>query len=500
MTFTSCISVKSYNKRLETPIAPEKLRADVDFTYHNLQKLHPHLYDFISKERLDFKFDSLKISLTKNVNPREFYQKLAPVISEVRQGHLRLVAPEKRLTRKQTRDLKNQKGLFSRYNFVVDKDRIFVKDNPDKIKNMNVGTEILKINDENVFEMLNRYRPFITSDGFNTTYDKYSLSRRWPTFFTIEKGILDSIKLETRYKDSQSTFYLKREKITKSEKKTVAKTVKKKKEERKNDDYNALTKSYNRDLSFKTKDSSIAVMTIKTFSGFRSQKFYKHSFEALKKGKTKYLILDIRNNLGGSLAEITNLYSYLGANQYPFIKDIEVTSRTSMFHADYFKEFPSFTKPLGVIGYPFYLIGTMFSTKRIGDKFYLRNNGIFSIKKPKANAFHGKMFVLINGSSFSASSIISSKLKNDKRAILVGEETGGANDGTVAGRYSTKKLPNTHLVLPIGLMMIQPNIEFTNTMKGVVPDVEIAPTLDEVLKKKDVEMAWILEEIKRNPR
>ena len=102
---------------------------------------------------------------------------------------------------------------------------------------------------------------------------------------------------------------------------------------------------------------------------------------------------------------------------------------------------------------------------------------------------------MINGSSFSASSIISAKFKADQLATLVGEETGGANDGTVAGIYSTQKLPNSKLKLLIGLFLIQPNIEFSNTMKGVTPNVEIIPTLEEILQKKDVQLNWILNDI-----
>ena len=143
-------------------------------------------------------------------------------------------------------------------------------------------------------------------------------------------------------------------------------------------------------------------------------------------------------------------------------------------------------------------MGTALSVKKKEDQFYLRNNGIFSIKKPKKNHFDGKIYVLINGSSFSASSIISSKLKGDKRAFLVGEETGGTNDGTVAGRYSTEKLPNSKLKLPIGLMLIQPNIEFTKTKKGVLPDYELIPTLQEILQKKDIQLEWIMEQIKKD--
>ena len=241
------------------------------------------------------------------------------------------------------------------------------------------------------------------------------------------------------------------------------------------------------------KDSSIALVKIKSFSGTYSKKFYKETFSTLKKAKTKYLIIDIRDNLGGSLAEINNLYTYFAKEKFKFIKDIEVSSRTSILSTDYLSNFPTLTKPLGVISYPLYMMFSVISTKKKDGKFYIKD--LFPSKKPKTNAYKGETYVLINGSSFSASSVISAKFKADHLATLVGEETGGANDGTVAGIYSTQKLPNSKMKLPIGLFLIQPNIEFSNTMKGVTPNVEIIPTLEEVLQKKDVQLNWILNDI-----
>ncbi|TXF78919.1 S41 family peptidase [Chryseobacterium sp.] len=495
---TSCLSVKNFNKRLEVPIAPEKLKKDVDFAYTNLEKLHPELYWYISEEQLSFKFDSLKTTITQPLKPNEFYEKLAPVIASVRQGHLRLVAPDKRLTKKEIKEIMKQKGLFGRYNYVVDQDRLFVKDNADRIPNMEVGTELLKINEVPVSELLAKYRPFVNSDGYNTTFQKYSMARIWPGFFTAENGILDSVQIESRYHGQIGTFWLKREKTTKEDRKKEEEQNKKltKSENGKTKDYNIITKSFNRDLQFPTKDSTVAYMKIKTFSGTFSKKFYKESFATLKNSPAKYLIIDMRDNLGGSLSEINNLYSYLVNEKFTFINDIEITKRSSMFQANYFSEFPAVSTPIAVLGYPFYLIGTAVSTKKVGDRFYLRNNGVFALKKPKDNNFKGKIYVLINGSSFSAASILPAKLKGDKRAFLVGEETGGANDGTVAGRYSTKKLPNSRLYLPIGLMLIQPHIEFTDTKKGVLPDQEILPTTQQILEKKDVQLEWIMEDIK----
>lgn len=496
---SSCVSVKKHNEKLEIPISVEHLKKDIDFAHQKLEKLHPKLYWYISKEDLNHQFDSLKTTINKPLKPNEFYQKLAPIIANIKEGHLRLNAYDKRLTKKEIKHLKNQKGLLNRYNFVIDNDRIFVKDNVDKIPNMNVGTEILAIKDILVKDLLQKYKPLINSDGENTTFQKYSMARRWPSIFTAEYGILDSVKIEAKYQNEIKTFYIHREKITKEEKKKTKQENKKqtKSETGKTKDYNIITKSFNRDLQFPTKDSTVAYLKIKTFSGTYSRKFYKQSFATLKKSPARYLILDVRDNLGGSLSEINNLYSYLVSEEFKFINDIELTSRTSMFHANYFNDIPVLAKPIAAITYPIYLIGTAFSVKKKQDKFYLKNNDIFPVKKPKKNHFDGKIYVLINGSSFSASSIISSKLKGDKRAFLVGEETGGANDGTVAGRYSTEKLPYSKLKLPIGLMLIQPNIKFTETKKGVLPDLEIIPTLQQILQKKDIQLEWIMEDIKK---
>ena len=167
-----------------------------------------------------------------------------------------------------------------------------------------------------------------------------------------------------------------------------------------------------------------------------------------------------------------------------------------MFKADYFSGFPLLTKPIAVVAYPFYLLGTALSVKKDKDRFLLKNNGIFALKKPKKDNFEGKIYVLINGSSFSAAAVLPSKLKDDNRAFLVGEETGGANDGTVAGRYSTERLPNSRLYLPIGLMLIQPNIEFTHTKKGVVPHQEVLRTTQQIIDKTDVELDWVMNDIK----
>ncbi len=172
----------------------------------------------------------------------------------------------------------------------------------------------------------------------------------------------------------------------------------------------------------------------------------------------------MRNNYGGSLYEINNLYSYLANKPFTLIKPSQITSRDIPLRTNYFRKSSPLEFAFKSIAYPSYFFAQAFSTyKKDGKVFYKMKAD--KPTKPNKEAFQGKVFVLINGGSFSASSIITAKLKNDKRAILVGEETGGANDGTVAGFYSYQKLPNSEIKFPIGLVLVQPNINFSDSKK-----------------------------------
>jgi C-terminal processing protease CtpA/Prc len=112
------------------------------------------------------------------------------------------------------------------------------------------------------------------------------------------------------------------------------------------------------------------------------------------------------------------------------------------------------------------------------------------------NAFKGKIYVLINGGSFSASSILSTSLQGSKRAFFVGEETGGAYNGTVAGFMPKIKLPNSEIQIRTGIMMMESKFKTTTQGRGIFPDKEITPTIEDRIKENDPELDWILKDIK----
>ncbi|REC70532.1 S41 family peptidase [Epilithonimonas hispanica] len=490
----SCQSVKKNNLFLEKKISVEDLKKDVDFTYQKLQRFHPNLYWYITKEQLDHKFDSLKTSIIQPLTPNEFFFKLAPVVASVNEGHLRLRSLPKRYSKAEQKVLKTKKPLFAMMEYKVLGNQLFVKENKQNIGRIKVGTEIIKINDENVSDLIKKYNQLYSSDGENKTFQKYFINLAFFNFYTLEKGYLDSAKLQTKFENQITDVSIIRKKKTDKEL-DLDNNPQKITLEQKVQDYDSESKSYNRSFKFLKNDSAIAYIKVKSFSSAYAKKFYRETFEKIKKAKSNYLILDIRDNLGGSLSEINTLYSYLTDKDFTLIKSPEMTSKTSGMYQNYFRGQTFFSSVLRAAGYPFFLAGNYLFASKKDNKYYFRE---FASKptKPKNDAFKGKIYVLINGASFSASSIISAKLKYEKRAVIVGEETGGANDGTVAGVNNTVKLPNSRLALPIGLLLIRPNIEFENKSRGVFPNYEVETGYANILNSEEDKMLnWILDDI-----
>jgi len=144
---------------------------------------------------------------------------------------------------------------------------------------------------------------------------------------------------------------------------------------------------------------------------------------------------------------------------------------------------------------PFYLTHSIVlwsSTYKGEDGHYYYKMPGYKPVKIKDKGYKGKMFVLIDGATFSASSIISSNLKGKHRAIFVGEETGGTYNGTVAGRMPVLKLPYSKLKWRLGVMSVKPYQQETTEGRGIMPDISIQTNPDDVVNENDSGMEWIL--------
>nr|WP_238934940.1 S41 family peptidase [Aurantibacter crassamenti] len=253
---------------------------------------------------------------------------------------------------------------------------------------------------------------------------------------------------------------------------------------------------YLRNFEFIGENNSVAYLKIRAFGDGNQRKFYRETFAKIDSAKSANLIIDIRDNGGGSIDEIENLYAYLALKPFNFVNDAEALTKTPATKATTSLEYSGFIDAtIRLFSIPGLLIYDLFHVKKKGEKRYYKLSNS-KLKKPKENNFNGKIYVLINGYSFSASSILSTNLQATNRAIFVGEETGGGYNGTVAGQSKYVTLPNSKVRMKFGLLHIESPFHTDPIGYGIKPDVQIIPTQKDRLQKRDPELEWVLNNIR----
>lgn len=499
----SCTSIKELNYTVsEKKHEPAQLIKDVDFTYQFLKDGHPGLYWYVSKAQLDNTFDSLKRTIISPLTSKEFYKKLAPVIAQVKCGHTKMLLVTKKLTKKEQDSIKKS-GVkpINQFGYKVINNKLYITSFNQSIKEVKKGNEIIAIDDVPSTEIIENLKANIASDGYNQTFKTASLNRsftNWYTSFYESKDVVD-FKVKN---EKDSTIDLKLNIYKKPVVKDSLAVKKKTKEELAKErqiakakqklNYKGFDELKNPilDLKFLEKDSSVAYLKVKSFSFpyANFERFFKESFIALKKGQTKDLILDLRDNGGGSLKACRDLFSYFVNEDFVYLQQTEVNHRFNPYvHSK------GFLNTLKVV--PFQIVN-MLLLKKDKDKYKVTYKGTKSLH-PNENHYDGKIYVLINGYTFSASALISANLKQINRATFVGQETGGGYNGCVAGIIPIIDLPNSKLKLRMGLYPIAPNAHTKTIGRGVFPDVEITTTIEDVIAGKDNELDWVLKEIKK---
>jgi C-terminal processing protease CtpA/Prc len=495
-----CGSVKKHNAHIDQLIRPELLKKDVAFVKKKLTKHQPNLDWYISKDSLDTLFKQLDNQLTQPLKPNDFFFQLSPLISSIKQGHTRLSPLGKRISKLENKRYKS-KGLgpLSQFEVVFFNDSLYISKNETPDSTIQIGTQILKIDNLCPTALFKKFKKTVSSDGYNETYYRHWFNRSFNAYFTLTNGVKDSLNFTLKSNDSIfnfTTFRLEKEKKKKVENESIVVEKSKEKEEKlslrkKKKIFGWVNNQFAKELIISKVDSTIAILNLKNFSSGNHKKAYALIFEEIKKKNIKHLIIDLRNNPGGKIADNVHLYSYLTDKPFIMNKKSVVNSKASTI-APLFNHSPIWMYPLTAVAFPFFATFQWLGTTKNEKGQLVYHTAGSRLKQPNPLAYNGQIYVLINGGSFSAASIFSAKLKADKRAVFFGEETGGAYNGTVAGLKLNYKLPYSKLNLNLWIMDIRMFDENGEHGKGVMPDLPIKPELHKILSPEDEEIDEII--------
>ncbi len=529
-SFTSCVFVEKYNAHIKEEISADDLKKDVDQAKKRLLTKHVDIDLYHSKQVIENRLDSFKNSISSPMKPNDFSRELSKVVSSFGHGHTVVFGLSRRMTKEERKKFKNSKDPFSLMELKSFDNHLYIDNTFSKDSTLPKNTEIVAINGVKYKDVYDENRDYRKADGYITTLDKYIQVSPFVRKIKNDFGPQDSIAITFKKNDSVYTQILKREytkrhvktngvgvkKDSISKNKTQKPVVVKLTKERKNCKkqlnqhkvdvkkyfaYNKAINDYQRKLIFPDKnDSTTVILQVKSFAIGHGKKAYPFIFDSILKLNVKNLILDVRNNGGGFATDANYLYSFLTKNNYPqmvMADEMKVNSRFSVTK--------NHIKSSGLIGntlgLPFALYNYARTTLRIskskeGNYYYKFKNKRNLLNQPKK--YEGNLYVLTNGMSYSATSVLSAALQNEGKAVFVGEETGGDYNGTVAGSFEVYQLKYSKIGINYGLLDFKPNTSRQLKGRGIIPNVPIDMRFEDIMHKKDPQLDWILNDIKAN--
>jgi len=174
-------------------------------------------------------------------------------------------------------------------------------------------------------------------------------------------------------------------------------------------------------------------------------------FRRLREEQITSLVLDLRHNTGGRPQLAVKLLRYLLREPFTYLDASD--EKVEMFT---YNGFSTFYEPFD----------------------------------PYADqGFHGRLYVLINGGCFSQTGQVCSMLEAHGVATFIGEETGGGfscNDNS-----TVLTLPNSGLNCTLATVAFETSAQELTRGRGILPDVEVRPTIDDLITGNDPVLGWI---------
>ncbi len=455
----------------------EAVRDDLELAREALSRIHPGYDRYTSEQELDRLWTTLDAGLGDTVAFEDTYLALSRILAAIRCDHTKAELPERREA------ARSNEPLFLPFRFAVFADdgshRMYVDVPGDT--GLERGEEILTIDGAAVQDRIADILPLIPVDGFTDHVKPLVVAKSsefmgsgFDHFDPLLRSVPAVARLLVRGLDGELRLV---------EAPRVG-----------FDDYQALDGSRRYGRNFADPDMArvtfpvegVAVLSVDTFVNYRNpvdpQSVYAPLFEAIRDRDTHTLILDLRRNGGGSTDARNALLARLIDRPTPVARDIRVKTidlEGLREHLDTWEQAALNPKP---------------------DYFNRRGDGWWSLRpefggaggpiEPHPAAFTGRLTILTSRANSSGSTGLVAALqeagRNSGRVRLVGEPTGGSQEGPTAGIIFFLTLPNTGIVVRVPYQLTEQAISNPVYGRGFDPDLPAIVTYESWLAGTDV--------------
>ena len=438
-----------------------ELLEDFDILVQNLESIHPAINEFTPKLALDAVYQKSKSSITEEMTEAQFHILVRKLIKEIGCGHTTALPSVEWYTQQK----KEPKSIpLSVY---VLNDGVYIKHYTEDSLDLLTGQEIVSINNRKSGDILQMMRDIQQRDGYTQSYVDACLGRFFSVYHLFLFGGSDTYNIS--YKDKQGKVG---EFVLQGGVKKKARTINKK----------ASYEGTEMRLYYDEIDNNLAILDIDAFSRKDFKKNYKYIFKELEEKQIKYLVIDLRDNYGGFFPNGNKLLKYLLPNKFvmKFSRPKNRPAKNQYAHMPFSN---NMTK-------------RMFNLMPDPDKSDPMRNHEIKYKPMKVNHFDGDVYVLTNGGTFSMGAAVTTQLKHERNAMIIGTETGGGENGSYAIINYHLMLPNTKIRVIIPYYFMDHGVTPEQKGRGVIPDIIVDQSIEDLIMGRDKEMEVVRSLIK----
>ncbi|WP_027418330.1 S41 family peptidase [Crocinitomix catalasitica] len=449
---------QTYDTISQKQLLAEQMVEDLDILVNSLADAHPTLYQYISKENLHKKELEIRAEINSTKTVMMFYRYVAEYVKEIRCGHTVAM---------QSADyyqFHKENPLFIPLDVYLQEGKLYVKHIHQKAINIPNGSEILEIDNRTAGQILKDMNSIVSRDGFSSNFRDVNIEGGFSSQYLFLYGQKEYHTIVIKNNNTRRVVILKSGKPDKL-KKTIQKD----------------TSLYTLQMSvpginYHTFGSnSLPFIDLNSFERNGYKKFYKKVFADLEESEAENLVIDLRGNGGGYFLHVAELLKYIAREDFT----IDKYRNRKFSRKNKYLKFHLPTKALVKIAFDFF---------PDSDRSDPRRNYQFKFKIKRKNHFKGKIYVLTDGYSFSASANLASKIKHHCNATFIGTETGGNEEGCNGTLFGNLTLPNSKIRITVPIFHVDNKVKLDKNGRGVIPDIQVDYSVEERLNGIDKEM------------
>lgn len=452
-------SVAYVTRTIDAPGA----QSDVALLQRALEAVHPGLTRRQSADAFDASFARLRAAVQGGVSQWDFYRELSAVLARIRCSHTKAEAPAafERWRRE------NASHLPFRFRWLQGRMIVVSSAQPSLVR----GCEVLTINGHAVSHWMQTLGRFVSVDGHTpwsrdaTLADDGDLmGSGFDHFWPFVVGLPERFELEWTSPDGQRHGSMSMAPVTFERWLSLP------------NDHRPWRANFADATQWRMLSAHTAYLRVGTFVNYRkpvdAQALFSRAMRELQSQGARQLIVDLRDNGGGSDDASLALLDHLALQPYTY-------QRAMRLKAIRYGDLEAHIETWGDRQALFHAPADQFT--RTPEGWYERrpqdHPAQLMPREPAAAAFRGSVVVLTGPLNASGATMAIAKLRDMGRARLVGGPCGGSADGPTAGRIFTLALPASGIRVRIPVVFNEMAVSRFDPRGGISPDVRVDETV-----------------------